>query len=372
MIWVMTYNAKIYLIKNNTSTSVEKFFTNKNIIIPILIFCFFAAIRWDVGSDCRSYIFGFYRESEPIYLNNKEYAFYIIQEFFRYIALTHIPFFFIIALLQIGFMYYALKKQAYILLFLPLALFLSGTYWSFMGGVRQNIACCIFVYVTLLLSENRWKLALLWIIIASLFHKSAIVLSPIILIVYLRKIYIPNIYIQYGMLATCFIMMGANVSERVSEIIVNTIDFIGYEENKQSRLINAIFNITFGIRSYLLLIANCIVILYSNKLRKFYNSRHYDIMYILYYIGICINLLFYGNHGIERITMYLAIFIPIILGSLIFYLFYNRNLKSSKLCLFILILALLLRTLYDLYSATTAPTDVINYQTIFFQNINFF
>ena len=136
MVWVMTYNAQKTLNRDYKRTTFRKFIADKNILVPLILFSFLAAIRWDVGVDCRSYFYGFYREATESELAKGEVLFYWIQDVFKFINLSHIPFFFTIAFIQISFIYYGLRKKPEILLFFPLLFVLYGTFWSYMNGVR--------------------------------------------------------------------------------------------------------------------------------------------------------------------------------------------------------------------------------------------
>ena len=198
MVWIMTYNAKRVFARSIVPVTFKQFITNKNILFPLILFSLLAAIRWDVGVDCRSYIYGFYSGNSENAVTKGEILFHGIQDSFRYINLTHIPFFFTIAFIQIAFIYYGLRKKPEVLYFFPLMFVLYGTYWSYMNGMRQNIACSIFIFVILLSVERKWKWAIIWVFIATLFHRSAYMLFILGAMAYLSKnIFINKYLLQY-------------------------------------------------------------------------------------------------------------------------------------------------------------------------------
>lgn len=371
MVWIMTYNAKRVLIKGIVPITFKQFITNKNILFPLILFSLLAAIRWDVGVDCRSYIYGFYKEASESELAKGEILFYGIQDFFKFINLTHIPFFFTIAFIQLAFIYYGLRKKPEVLYFFPLMFVLYGTYWSYMNGMRQNIACSIFIFVILLSVERKWKWAIIWVFIATLFHRSAYVLFIIGAMAYLSKNIFLNKYIQLGIITVCYAMMGMSIWQGLEDLATEVLGFAGYEEGTQEHLLETVFEINFGFRAYLMLFANLIVIFFSKEIKKFYNSTHFNIMYNLYFVGVCVWVLFYGNHGIERISMYLTIFIPVIIAATLYYLYKNRRNQIYKLCFYAIIILLSVRTLYDCDAATKSGFDTVNYKTIFSQEITF-
>lgn len=365
MIWVMTYNANRILKRRFIPQSFIQFITDKNYVIPIIIFCFFASIRWGVGVDCNSYMEDFYdwgidRREE----GKGEWIFLYTREFFRGLHLSHVPFFFVLALMQIGFIYYGLRDKPWILFFFPLMLFLCGEYWMWMNGVRQSIVCCMFVYIINLQVNRKWILSIAWIIIACLMHRSALVLLPLSLFCLYPKILIPNRWIQISIVVACYVAMGLSVTDSLAELIEMTLALVGYEEGSQEHMIETIMDKKFGFRSFLLLFANCITIFFSTKMRDFYKSSHFNVMYNLYFIGVCAALVFYGNHGIERILMYLTCFTPIMLSCCAYYLYKHRRGGLKGFILISLIGTLLMRTLYDLYSARGNKDERIFYKTI--------
>ena len=172
-------------------------------------------------------------------------------------------------------------------------------------------------------------------------------------------------------LAICYTMMGLSVIEQFGTIATEVLGFAGYEEGSQEHLLQTVFDINFGLRAYLALFANIIIIFFSNKIKRFYNSTHFNIMYNLYFIGLCAWILFYGNHGMERITMYLTSFIPIILSCGAYFFYKNKGTYTYKVALYIIIALLSLRTLYDMYESSNAAIDFTNYKVIPIEKIQF-
>lgn len=368
MVWIMTYNAKRVFVRNFVPKTFGQFITEKNILVPLIVFSILAAIRWDVGVDCRSYIYGFYSGNSENAITKGEILFYGIQNFFKNINLSHVPFFFTIAFIQIAFIYYGLRKRSEVLWFFPLMFVLYGTYWSYMNGVRQSVVCSIFIFTTLLLSEKKYLWFVTWILIATLFHRSAYILLILGAIAYLTRKYFINRSIQLIILAVCYAMIGMSIGERLGELATEMLGFAGYEEGTQEHLLETVFEINFGFRAYLMLFANLIVIFFSNKIRKFYNSTHFNIMYNLYFVGVCVWLMFYGNHGIERINMYLTCFIPVILAYAGYFFYYNRRNNIYKISLYLIIALLSFRTFYDMYDSSKEAIDFTNYKTILFND----
>ena len=102
-----------------------------------------ASLRWRVGMDCNSYIRLFYHPQESF-----EVGFNKLIEWVKYTGANHVPYLFILAFLEIFFFYYAFKWEKIYYLFIPFVLFCSSEYFMMMNGIRQTIACCVFVYVS--------------------------------------------------------------------------------------------------------------------------------------------------------------------------------------------------------------------------------
>ena len=163
-------------------------------------------------------------------------------------------------------------------------------------------------------------------------------------------------------------MMGMSIGQGLGDIATEMLGFAGYEEGTQEHLLDTVFEINFGLRAYMMLLSNIIVVFFSNKIRNFYNSTHFNMMYNMYFVGLCAWLLFYGNHGIERISMYLTCFIPVILAYAGYFFYYNKKKSIYKISLYLIIALLSFRTLYDMYSSSISGWDTMNYKTILFEN----
>ena len=236
MIWVMTYFGGIAYKKQypqgigrvdmyqNRKVSFSSLVTKSYYLIPIFVFCFFAAVRFRVGTDCESYKFIFYELGQfgtSLRAPDIELGFKYIAKFVYSITATHYLFLFILAFLQISFLYYAQRKSTYSLKFFGLVLILCGTYLSLMNGIRQNIVACIFVaIIPLILDKKKWIFYIFAVYLASLMHKSAYILYPIGILAYFCQYRIPNRYIQLVCIAVCFVLMDkmqiTNLSNYIS------------------------------------------------------------------------------------------------------------------------------------------------------------
>ncbi len=373
IIWLMTYFGHIAYKRQypqglggtdtlkNKRISFLTLFINSYYVIPIFVFCLFAAVRYRVGVDCESYkelfyqihTFGSTQTRESI-----EFLYEYLCNVVSYLTGTHYLLLFVLAMLQIVLYYYGLKKHTYLLVFLSFALFFTNTYWSWMNGIRQNIAACAFVAVTPLIIKKKWINIALITFAAMLMHKSALIILPLSVLGYLLRNFAPNKYIQLGVLAMSFLFMNKfnNILSSISYLAAKA----GYDERNitvYTELEESTRN--FGARMVLLYIVYVICIFYYERMRKYFNSKEFNLWYNLHFIGICLTVVFYNNFTITRVLYYLVIFTPIIISHLLFYLYNNKKKVIFNTVLIILALGFMY-TLYD--SLNNPATEAFLYK----------
>lgn len=337
----------------------------QDVIISIAIYCVFCAIRWNVGRDCPSYMATFYDVNRGFEHEGMEWGYKALINLLGYLGFSHIMFFFVMAFLQVGFIYAALKKEPYVLLFFPLLLFFHGDYWSWMNGMRQNVVCCMFVFSIVKWIDKKYILSVLVILVSTLMHRSAWVLLVFLpLLPLLKRGIILNRWFQLVVLAVCFVFMGLDIMDMLIPNIELTLMMLGYEQGEMA-ITDLVFDKSFGIRSWALYISYVIVILMSNNLKEYYNSEKFNAFYNLFFISICLQLIFFNQGAIERLLYYVIIFQIVVLGYCCHYLAHvktgNRFIKLAALAGIIILLSV--RTGYELYVSVGDPRQVVLYDT---------
>lgn len=335
-------------------TSFLDIITKSHFVIPILVFCLFAALRFNVGVDCESYRDDFY----DMLLKGKtdresyEMGYLLTIKFSLLFTNTSYLFFAILSFFQISLLYYAMRKESYLLIFYGLVMISTGFFISLMNGVRQNIAATAFVaMVPLFLNKKYWIYLLPAVFAAMLFHKSAILIIPFGFAAYFLKDKMLNRNVQLVILILCVIFMG-KLENSIFKNIFEYGTLFGYDERQiegYSELEK--ININFGFRSFILLFNYIIVILYSTKMKEFYKSEKFRFIYGIFFIGICLFHLFYTNFTIKRILFYSTVFDAIIISYLLFYLWFNKN-KTNNAVFAIIIASLTLHIGFILFQAT--------------------
>ena len=325
-------------------TSFLDIITNSHFLIPILVFCLFAALRYKVGVDSVTYKEDFYDMLEKGHFEreNYEYGYILLTKFTILFSNKHYLIFAILSFLQISFLYYSMRKESYLLMFFGITIILSATFHSLMNGVRQNIAACIFVaMIPLILNKKYWIWIVPTVLAATFVHKSAILILVLSVIVYFCKEKLLNPLIQLAIVVVCFLLMD-KVDNLLMQPLYELGSYGGYDEDYIENYANYISTTkNFGLRSSLNLLIYIIIILYSNKMKEFFNSKKFNAIYNLFFIGICLFLLFYNNFTINRLLYYCNIFIPIVEAYFLSYLWLNRDKDKNNITIFAISIALL-------------------------------
>ena len=377
MIWVMTYFGGIAYksqypqgidgtdMYQNKSIPFSILLTKSYYFIPIFVFCFFAAVRFKVGVDCESYKDTFYELAQfgTIVSGASEPGFMAISRIVAETTGSHYLLFFILAFLQISFLYFAIRKKNYATIYLGVSIMLSGIFLSLMNGMRQNIAACMLVTaIPLVLEKKKWIWFILMTYLAATIHKSAFLFLPIgILAYFILDKGILNIKIQLAIIAICYLLM-----DKLELSFLDTLFSFGEHAGYDSSSIEGYTEYeamtkNFGFSSWLLLLTKIVCIAYSKRMQALNNDKTFNIFYNLFFISICINLLFYNNFTIGRLNYYFIIFYPVILSIALFVMAHSRK-KIDRQLFTVTLLLLLANFSYNLYNAMSKTIEYTLYK----------
>ena len=324
--------------------------------IPIFVFCLFSALRYKVGTDSVSYKNYFYEilQHGRLLGDAAEQGFVVLSKLTSYFTGSHYLFFYILAFLQIAFIYYAVRKKNYALKYIGVSIMLSGFYLSLMNGVRQYIVACAFVaMIPLITKKKKWWLFVLAVFICSFMHKSAYFLIPLGLLSYfVLSRGILNIKLQLLIIAVCYIFM-----DKIDVSFLDTFFALGENAGYTTESIEAYTELeatekSFGLWALMLLFVKIFIILNSKNIQQISkNDKVTVIMYNLFFLGACIKTLFYNNFTIGRLSYYLVVFQPIMLSTMLFITSISKQ-KKDKYIFRCTIALLVLSFLYLLYIAS--------------------
>ena len=298
-----------------------------------------ASLRFEVGDDWHSYV-GFYTDRDLS--QNVEFGYRLINDFFSDLGLPYNLFLLLINSVALFFTYKfiylnAKSKQIGLLIF-----FYDIFFYLFLSGLRQAIALSVILIGFNYLIRKRVLGYILAVLIASTFHKSAL----IALLIY----FIPrerfNFYSIFKSIkfyfALCVVIFITYVPidfflKFIEDSFFKNIIYY-LEEHYKSENIETAYYVGAVKRSILIFL----YILYRRHLPRD-SLTHY--FFNIYIIGFLIFLTFYllsPDIG-TRLALYFTIFEILIIGNLVYYIPRFKD----KFLIFITYIALTVIKLFD-------------------------
>ena len=271
---------------------------NKNadviLICASIVFFLICGFRYSVGVDCESYAMMYDDLRRGISLdsifdrngNEVEPGFILLTRFFADINAPVFVYMGFLAFVEYSFFFKTFKRRSFLLPYLGLILILGPFFLSWMNGMRQTIASCIFVLATrILVDKNKWIWYLILIGLATLIHKSALILLPFIfLVLYDHQ---PNKKLSICILAVCFFLGQVfDISRYIPylESALSILNYSNYADNLEL-FASETADLNFGMRSMVLLLSYLIVVIYSDCLFiSFRNDKFFKVSYLLFLV----------------------------------------------------------------------------------------
>jgi hypothetical protein len=306
-----------------SSTGKETPFWVKEIVMAILLFALVSGIRWQVGVDHLNYL-AFYenlRNGGEFRSSGLEIGFDYITKLFADLGL-HFTFYFAFwAFLQIFFIYYAVRNERYLLPFLGIVIVMGPEYLSWMNGIRQMLAACMFIYSIQFIQNKSVIKYFLTLFLAFLIHKSAILL----LIFYFipQKNYFYNRYFNLLLLFICVIIGLNPYWIQTLTFFENALVTIGYEAYSENLdvFIDERREMVFGPRRIAVLLLNVFTIWYAPILKKVFKNTNYLTYFNFAFLGsLFYNLFANTSHLFLRPVSYFTIFLALTTSYLLYYL----------------------------------------------------
>lgn len=336
-------------------------------IFGIAVFTFFSAVRWDVGIDHLSYYDGYMHllNGGTPQRDDLEIGYKWIQILLTKFNAHFTIYFGLIALLQIVFAIQYFNKEKFLIPYLCLLIMCGGDYFFWMNGMRQAlVATCFLFVVSITIEKRKIIIYLLSIIFLSFFHKSAILLLPLCILFYMKleRVYI-NKWIQYFLFFLALILSNLSVWQYLVGITDNLFSFIGYDRFTEGALDSLeVRDMNFGIRRFIFLIIDMIIIWYSDKLRNVYDSKKFGFAFLMFCAFYILYPLLISSLVFSRIVAYFTIFRAIMGAYLLFYLFRIKRTQINFLVGLFFICLFLLHLFIQIYADPGHHTDCIRYQ----------
>lgn len=337
MILFAVYASKRNGYISSSGILVKRSFWRFEVIFPLILFSIIFGMRYDVGVDHLSYL---EKYLERFHAGKNDLLFNLLSELGWRLNLHYVVYFSIIAFIQVFFFFYAFKNERYLYPFLVFFLFTNGEWLSWMNVIRQALAMCIWIFSLKYIEEKKiWKY-LLWVILAFLFHKSAIILLIFYPILRSGKDYFKSISFQLILIVAAFVfqMLFSDVIIKFEPVIRYYLNLLGSDlyssYNLESLMDDYKESTGTGLVFIFRIVLNVVIVLYSSKLKMFYNSTRFNIIYFFFFIGLITLYMFpHAYISFTRPFRYFYIFQSIAYAYFLYYLYKTKlkNLPVGKL-----------------------------------------
>lgn len=331
---------KVYSIyKRNFYHNINKsFFYRKEVVFPLVIFAIVMGMRYDVGTDYNNYFvayIGLSDENDRFEIGYRSFVWLCHLFDFHYVV-----YFSIAAFFPIFFYYKAFERQVYLYPLLTIFLFVNNEYWNWMNVMRCSISICLFVYAVNFIASHDYKKYYLYSIIALLFHTSAVLLFFIYPLFRFDIDYLKNRYVQLAAFIFMFVLAAGfeALFFKYADIISFYQVFLGGDDMSYSSysldyLYDEMGNqarSNTGLVKHFKNIVWLLIIYYSTKMKTFYRTNKFVIIYTLFFLGSFINgVIPEGAISLARPFRFFGIFQTIIYA---YFLYFLRKQKKDKLC----------------------------------------
>ena len=344
----------------------NRFFTSP-IIAAIFIFTFISGLRYGVGVDYFSYLKYF----QQLQLNETpnfkmEPLFMQLSDLWAKTGFGYVFFFGFWALIQISLFYYGLKNRNYLYPFIGLVLVLGPYYLSWMNGIRQIVVCCAFVIMANYIVDRRFLKYLIFVLICSLIHKSAVLL--IIFYFIPIKDFFSNRYVSIVILLLCAVLGQLAVIRDSLSFVEPVLKFIGYDDYAEgfSDIMDRNMTRAYGPRRLVLLATNLMIVWFSSEMKTVYQDKYFTLSYNMFFLYVCLSdLLSNVSMLFIRPLMYLSPFALIMTAYLLTYL---KNKYGIYNCIFLIALILSCSYLFlDNIASLNDPNERSLYKSVLFE-----
>jgi hypothetical protein len=287
------------------SMSFSAYIANKK-KLPINIFAIIIASiilghRYFVGIDYEAYLLHYINQNRPWVLGEFELGFEAINRFLFWCGFPPGIFFSTTIAIQFSFLYIGFRKSPKVLPWGIIFFFLTGQLFGQLNIVRQAIVFCIFFYSIKYIVERKFISYLCFLLLAFSFHYSAIILLPFYWIpsilnssFFSKK----NIQLLLLIVVSIFSEIIFNGLVMITETILSQTIYFNYVPNLGIREMR----LNSGIGLMLFFVCDMIIILYSDKVKRYYSEQGFAVYYGIYFTGLLLSKIFGLDMLLSRIS----------------------------------------------------------------------
>lgn len=322
----------------------------------MVILILFAALRWNVGADFGLYLrnYKLAREGHPD--NLIDISFNIASVLLP--SFTFVLMFYAFFSVKLS-MSYIRNVSPYP--YVTLLLFYSLFYLTYdMGVMRQGLAMAITLYSLNYVEKRQFWKFLMLIAISAIIHGSALCFVIIYILSY-KKL---PIYVYMGAVILCAGLGFSNIFS----ILISIISYLPIPNMAKYMMYftDPYVNFSYNIMDAKEVILFSLFLWYSYKISHTKDEKTYYLLLNVYFVGVCIHLLFRPFHIIE--SRMAAIFTEVGILLITFVLKHTKT-KLKKACLFSLIFFYTLRAVILVCNSSDDSWGNYPYipYTVFFQ-----
>lgn len=325
--------------------------------IGILILLLVSIFRFDIGNDYDNYML-IIEDSKKTFLSSDNFIdalymncayfgmepiFELLIWIFRYLDNTYVYVMGVYSFLSIWLWYKILKENDALLWGMFIVFTIPILFVSY-DQVRQSVAIALFIFSIKYIEKQDLKHYLYCIILASLFHLSALLIAPVYLLCKVKprtKLYCMVILIMY-------IGLLANFWSQFRLLIFKSISFYSHYAENERQLDAADYNSGLGILFLMLF--------YSFMMIKMVHIR--PVYSNILFLGIVLLLFSTGNLNIDRISNYFCFV------SMLAFPVYVKHEKNK----FFIICVLLMLLVYFEKNLVGGIRGCVPYDSVFSEN----
>lgn len=316
----------------------------------ILVYALVFGFRWNVGADFLMYFDNYqYRIEhgclEPHMREHWEIGFRLLTDAMAGARLHFVFFFALLAFIPVFLFYYSLRKEYEIFVFMTFTLMMGATWLGFSNALRQVVALGFFVLGLSYLNQRKVLPYVLLILLASLFHKSALLLLVLAPIYYYRRSCFNNRYLEFGLVALALVLMLTGALQNYYQFLSPVIKAFGYGAYENSKYAR-VDGVSPGLGFLLTFILNCLLIYYSKDVKKSVSETSmYPILYDVYFVGLFLSYAFFGVQAMGRLAYYFYTF-SFVIGAYTMYYSYREKKYPLLAALTFIYCSLFVATMY--------------------------
>ncbi|WP_297678049.1 EpsG family protein [uncultured Bacteroides sp.] len=274
----------------NSRIGLNLSFFRSETIVPLFVFAIIFGCRYNVGVDYPHYLEGYLYGSD----RNMEFLFGLVTNEMSNLGIHYALYFTLWAFVEVFLLFYTFRRQRFLFPYITFYLIFGSYYLSMMNIIRQQLAACVFLFSLQYIDSQKWVKYYLCVLLAFLFHKSALLLLFVYPIFRKEKDWFPTRKFQYLLLLIAlYLSMNYNLVVKLISIpFALFTGALGYENYLEGILYNeklnsvAQFGNNTGLGVYIQVYLSFVMIWYSKRMKAHYADSFFLIIYSLWFVRI--------------------------------------------------------------------------------------